>query len=110
MSERLSPSTVPRVETHTSTLDVGAALSTLMVLEPGLSVVADVSTVVSSSDDGVGVCDERISTAVPVLFRLTVTSPIVVGCGNCSISPTPFLKLGNGTGSVYVSIGHTVED
>ena len=57
-------------------------------------------TVVSSSDDGVGVCDERISTAVPVLSRLTVTSPRVVGCGNCSMSPTPFLKFGNGTGSV----------
>ena len=61
--------------------------------------MAGVSTVVSSSDDGVGVCDERISTAVPVLFRLIVTSPIVVGCGSCSISPTPFLKFGNGTGS-----------
>ena len=62
--------------------------------------MAGVSTVVSSSDDGVGVCAERISTAVPVLFRLMVTSPTVVGCGSCSISPTPFLKLGNGTGSV----------
>jgi hypothetical protein len=71
-----------------------------MVLAPGLSVVAGVSTVVSSSEAGVADSAERISTAVPVLFRLIPTSPIAVGCGNCSISPTPFLKLGNGTGSV----------
>ena len=76
------------------------ALSTLMVFGPGLRVVAGVSTVVSSSDAGVGVCDDRISTAVPVLSRLMVTSPSFVGCGNWSISPTPFLKFGNGTGSV----------
>src|SRR3954463_5074394 len=38
-----------------------------------------------------------------------VTSPTVVGCGSWSISPTPFLKFGNGTGSLYVSIGHTVD-
>src|SRR3954463_10705186 len=37
-----------------------------------------------------------------------VTSPTVVGCGSWSISPTPFLKFGNGTGSLYVSMGHTV--
>ena len=92
--------TVPSVETHTSTLDVGDALSTLMVFEPGLRVLAGVSTVVASSDEGVGVCDERISTAVPVLFRFMVTSPSLVGCGNWSIRPTPFLKFGNGMRSV----------
>ncbi len=71
-----------------------------MVFWPGLSGVAGVRTVVSSRDAGAAVCDERISTAVPVLLRLTVTSPTLVGFGSCSISPTPFLKLGNGTGSV----------
>src|SRR5262245_29447218 len=100
MSDRLFPSTWPSVETHTSRLDVGGALSTLIVFEPGFRGVADVSTVVSSSDDGFGVWDERISTAVPVLSRLMVTSPIFVGWGNCSSRPTPFLKFGNGTGSV----------
>src|SRR4051812_3238975 len=108
MSDRLLPSTWPRVETHTKTLDVGVGLSTLIVLDPGFSVVAGTSTVVSSSDAGVGVCAARICTAVPVLLSEMVTSPTLVGCGNCSISPTPFLKFGNGTGSVYVSIGHTV--
>ena len=34
-----------------------------IVFEPGCRVVAGVNTVVSSSDAGVGVCDERISTA-----------------------------------------------
>src|ERR1700754_677778 len=100
MSERLLPSTVPNVDTHTSRLLVCVGLSTLMVLEPGLRVVAGVSTVVSSSDDGVGDCAERISTAVAVLFKSIVTAPIADGCGSCSMSPTPFLKLGNGTGSV----------
>src|SRR6195256_6969151 len=75
MSDRLWPLTVPSVETQTSTFDVGDALSTLIVFGPGLSGVAGVSTVVSSSDEGVGVCDERISTAVPVLSKLTVASP-----------------------------------
>src|SRR4051794_15420848 len=100
MSERLLPSTWPSVDTHTNRFDVGAALSTLTVLEPGFSGVAGVNTVVSANDDGVGVCAERISTEVPVLFRSMVTSPTAVGCGSCSISPTPFLKLGNGTGSL----------
>src|SRR5689334_9140637 len=100
MSERLFPSTWPSVETQTKRFDVGVALSTLMVLEPGLRGVADVSTVVSANDEGVGVCAERISTEVPVLFKSMVTSPTVVGCGSCSMSPTPFLKLGNGTGSL----------
>ena len=54
---------------------------------------------VSSSDDGVGDSADRICTAVPVLFTLIVTSPSLVGCGSCSISPTPFLNPGNGTGS-----------
>ena len=90
---------MPSVEIHTSTFDVGDASSTLMVFGPGLRVSAGVSTVVSSSDAGVGVCDDRICTAVPVLFTLMVTSPSLVGCGNCSIRPTPFLKLGNGTAS-----------
>ena len=79
MSDRLWPLTWPSVETQTSTFEVGDALSTLIVFGPGFRVVAGVSTVVSSSDAGVGVCDERISTAVPVLFRLMVTSPILVG-------------------------------
>jgi len=100
MSDRLLPSTCPSVETQTSRLEVGGALSTLIVFVPGFRAVAGVSTVVSSSDVGLGVCDERISTAVPELSRLMVTSPIFIGSGNCSIRPTPFLKLGNGTGSV----------
>src|SRR6185369_1525475 len=40
MSERLLPSTWPSVDTHTSTLDVGVGLSTLIVFEPAFSVVA----------------------------------------------------------------------
>ena len=82
MSERLLPSTWPSVDTHTNRLLVCVGLFTLMVLEPGLSWVAGASTVVSSSDEGVGVYAERISTAVPVLSRLIVTSPIAVGCGS----------------------------
>ena len=31
--------------------------------------------------------------------NVRVTVPTVVGCGSCSIRPTPFLKLGNGTAS-----------
>src|SRR5262245_15179947 len=100
MSDRLFPSTWPSVETQTSRLEVGDALSTLIVFEPGFREVAGVSTAVSSSDDGFGVCAERISTAVPVLSRLMVTSPIFVGCGNCSMGPTPFLKFADSTGSV----------
>lgn len=88
------------METQTSKLEVGAAFSTLMVLDPGLSWVAGVNTVVSDSDEGVGVCAERISTAVPVLLRSMSTSPTVVDSGSRSINPTPFLKFGNGTGSV----------
>ena len=56
--------------------------------------LAGVSTVVSSSDDGVGVCAERISTEVPVLFRLTVTSPIAVGCDKLQHQPDAVLEIG----------------
>src|SRR5262245_44452010 len=110
MSDRLFPSTWPSVETQTNRLEVGGALSTRIVFEPGLRGVAPVRTVVSSSDPGVGVGDERRSTAVPVLSMRCVTSPIFVGWGNWSIRPTPFLKFGNGTGSVYVSMGHAVDE
>ena len=68
MSERFSPSTVPRVDTQTSRLDVGSELSTLMVLSPGCSCVADFSTVVSPREAGDDVCaqafDEEL-VAVP---------------------------------------------
>src|SRR4051794_39210958 len=100
MSARLLPSVLPSVEIHTSTFDVGEEPFTAMVLCPGLSAVAEVSTVVSPSFDGFGEADERISTLVPVLEISIVTAPTTVGLGSCSINPTPFLKLGNGTGSV----------
>ena len=56
MSDRLWPLTWPSVETQTSTLDVGVGSLTRIVFG------ADANTVVSSSDAGVGVCDDRIST------------------------------------------------
>lgn len=71
-----------------------------MVLVPGLSVAGWVSAVVSSSEDGDAEVADRICTAVPVLLTLIVTEPIVVGSGSSSISPTPFLKPGNGAGSL----------
>ncbi|CKU63161.1 Uncharacterised protein [Mycobacterium tuberculosis] len=43
---------------------------------------------------------ERISTLVPVLATSMATVPTTVAWGSCNIKPTPFLKLGNGTGSV----------
>src|SRR6478736_6307399 len=89
MSVRLLPSTVPSVEIHTRTYEVDDALFTEMVLEPGFSGVAGVSSVVSDSDDGVADWAERICTEVPVLVTLRVTEPTTVGCGNCSIRPTP---------------------
>ena len=79
MSERLAPFTEPRVEIHTSTFDVGDAPSTSMVFGPGFNGVGWVSAVVSSSDDGVGLDDDRICTAVPVLLTLMVTDPTVAG-------------------------------
>ena len=99
-SLRLCPFTWPSVEIHTSTLDVGAAPSTGIVLAPGLSGVGWVSAVVSSRDDGVDEVADRICTAVPVLLTLMVTEPSVVGWGSSSISPTPFLNPGNGAGSL----------
>src|SRR6185437_397922 len=56
----LLPSRVPSVEIHTSRFDVGAADLTEMVLRPGLSAVAGLSRVVSSSFDGVAEEDARI--------------------------------------------------
>ncbi|COZ83827.1 Uncharacterised protein [Mycobacterium tuberculosis] len=79
---------------------MGAAASTEMVLWPGRSAVAEVNTAVSSSVAGVGVDAERISTLVPVLATSMATVPTTVAWGSCNIKPTPFLKLGNGTGSV----------
>src|SRR5690348_12952147 len=96
----LLPLVVPRVEIHTSRFDVGAPALTAMVLCPDFSAVAGVSTVVSSSFDGFGEGDERISTLVPVLEMSMLTAPTTVGFGSCSIRPSPFLKLGNGTGSL----------
>ena len=77
-------------------------------VRPGDSIVAGVSSVVSCSDAGCGEDADRISTAVPVLGTVSVTVPTVVGFGSSNIRPTPLLKFGNGTGSVYVSVGHTV--
>ena len=71
-----------------------------MTLWPGLSGKAGASTVVSFSVDGVGVDADRISTLVPVLGVSRVTWPTTVGFGSCNISPSPCLKLGNGTASV----------
>src|SRR6478672_10656959 len=96
----LLPSTVPSVVIHTSRYDVGVALSTVMVLEPVFMAVGGDSTVVSSSVAGVADCAERSCTDVPVLLSTTLTDAIVVGRGSCRISPTPFLKPGNGTGSL----------
>src|SRR5690348_1250788 len=79
-----------------------------MVLEPGFSGVVGVSSVVSDRDDGVADWAARICTEVPVLVTFKVTAPIVVGCGSCSIRPTPFLNPGNGDGSEYVSVDHAV--
>jgi hypothetical protein len=59
-----------------------------------------VSTVVSARLAGVGVCEERTSTLVPVLEMSMVRLPTKVGFGSCNINPTPIFKLGNGTGSV----------
>ena len=71
-----------------------------MVLDPGLSAVGPVSSVVASSEAGLALVADRICTWVPVLDTATVTSPTSVGWGSCSIRPTPFLKLGNGGVSV----------
>ncbi len=96
---RLSPLVVPNVEIHTSRYDVGDDALTGMLLWPGCIATGWVSAVVSSSLAGVAVADERIWTFVPVLARSRVTAPTTVGCGSCSIRPTPLLKLGNGTAS-----------
>src|SRR5690242_18311955 len=82
ISLRFLPSTVPSVVIHTRTLDVGAALFTEMVFDPGFIGVGGLSSVVSFSDDGDELCADRIWIAVPVLLRLIVTEPITVGCGS----------------------------
>src|SRR6185312_2766035 len=60
MSARLLPSTVPNVEIHTSTYDVGDALLMVIVFGPGFIGVGGVSSVVSCSDDGVALRADRI--------------------------------------------------
>ena len=100
MSTRLWPAVWPIVEIHTSRCDVGAALGTEMVLVPAFSAVGPASSVVSSRRAGLAPSALRIWTWVPVLDTATVTLPTSVSSGNCSIRPTPFLKLGNGTVSV----------
>ena len=71
-----------------------------VLLLPGFMVAGCVSTVVASSEAGVAVWAERIWIAVPVLVRLRLTDATVVAWGRFSMRPTPFLKLGNGVGSV----------
>src|SRR3954467_10012062 len=96
----LLPSTVPSVVIHTSTLDVGVGLVMVMVFDPVFIGVGGLSSVVSSSVAGVALWADRIWIEVPVLLRFSVTEASAVGCGSCRISPTPFLKLGNGTASL----------
>jgi hypothetical protein len=85
---------------QTSTYEVGWALLTVMVLGPGFIGAGCVIAVVSSNDAGVADWADRSWMNVPVLLRSSDTDASVVGCGNCRISPTPFLKPGNGTGSL----------
>ncbi len=103
---RLLPSVVPSVVIHTSTVDMGAAFGTGIVLWPGCISVGGVSSMVSDSSAGVGVGDDRICTSVPVLGTSRETDASRVACGSCSSKPTPLLKPGNGTASLYISVVH----
>ena len=70
MSERFFPSTVPRVEIHTSRCEVGADALTLMVLFPAWTAVGCVSAVVSSycqrGDQAYRAENHQILVAVPL--------------------------------------------
>src|SRR5689334_1139405 len=94
---------------NTSTLDVGAALSILILLGPCCIGCGLVSSVVSSSVLGEPLFEERIWIWVPVLFTVTFTALSTVGLGSCSSSPTPLLNAGKGLRSLYVSVAHTVD-
>ena len=61
-SVRLLPFVWPRVEIHTRRKEVGLALGTSMVFEPGLSAVGWVIAVVSSSAFGLALVADRICT------------------------------------------------
>ena len=100
MADSLLPSTVPSVLIHTSTYDTGCGLVTVIVFDPVFIGVGGLSSVVSFRVAGVADCADRIWIDVPVLFRSSDTDAMAVGCGNCRINPTPFLKFGNGTASL----------
>ena len=52
--------------------------------------------------------DERICTSVPVLDKSIVTALSAVGSDRCNSSPSPSTKFGNGSASLYVTVGHDV--
>src|SRR5262249_11886829 len=89
--------------------DVGADIVSGIRFCPACTAVGGVSAVVSSRLLGESVVAERIWILVPVLDRLMSTAASLVGSGSCNINPTPFLKPGNGTLSVYLSVAHAVD-
>src|SRR6185312_12874639 len=109
MSERLAPSVLQSVVIHTSTFDVGADMLIGIRFWPACTAVGGVSAEVSSRLLGAAVVAERVWILVPVLDKLMSTASSLVGSGSCNISPTPFLKPGNGTLSVYLSVFQAVE-
>ena len=100
ISIRLSPCVLPKVEIHTSTLEVLVRSCTAMRLCPGCSGVVGVSSVVSANLAGVWVGDERICTWVPVLDTSIVTALSAVGSDRCSNRPIPSMNFGKGTASL----------
>src|SRR6201993_1706541 len=100
ISVRLSPLVVPRVEIHTSTLEVLVRLCTAMRLCPGRSEMFGVSSTVSANLAGASVVDERICTWVPVLDTSIVTALSAVGSDRCSSRPMPSMNFGKGSGSL----------